>query len=104
MKIFFRIKSCINNLTFRAPDRSHGHSHPTVETTQLFYVDCYYYTRVLLDVIWEIVTVQVSVEAKEFAGLSRVKQHQLVTDSLKSEIAEMHGIRIHTTATPAADK
>ncbi|XP_026330845.1 bolA-like protein 3 [Hyposmocoma kahamanoa] len=47
---------------------------------------------------------EVSVEAKEFAGLSRVKQHQLVTDSLKSEIAEMHGIRIHTMATPAADK
>ncbi|XP_072948966.1 bolA-like protein 3 [Epargyreus clarus] len=40
---------------------------------------------------------EISIEAKEFAGLSRVKQHRLVTDSLKSEIAEMHGIRIHTT-------
>ncbi|KPI91027.1 PREDICTED: bolA-like protein 3 [Papilio xuthus] len=40
---------------------------------------------------------EVSVEAKEFAGLSRVKQHRLVTESLKDEIAEMHGIRIHTT-------
>ncbi|XP_068630800.1 bolA-like protein 3 [Battus philenor] len=40
---------------------------------------------------------EISVEAKEFAGLSRVKQHRLVTDSLKNEIAEMHGIRIHTT-------
>lgn len=39
---------------------------------------------------------QVSIEAKEFTGLTRVKQHRLVTDSLKSEIAEMHGIRIHT--------
>ncbi|XP_026745226.1 bolA-like protein 3 [Trichoplusia ni] len=44
---------------------------------------------------------EVSVEAKEFIGLSRVKQHRLVTESLKSEIAEMHGIRIHTTPTPA---
>ncbi|XP_053608804.1 bolA-like protein 3 [Plodia interpunctella] len=43
---------------------------------------------------------EISVEATEFVGLSRVKQHRLVTDSLKSEIAEMHGIRIHTT--PAA--
>ncbi|CAG4933052.1 unnamed protein product [Parnassius apollo] len=40
---------------------------------------------------------EISIEAKEFVGLSRVKQHRLVTDSLKSEIAEMHGIRIHTT-------
>lgn len=39
---------------------------------------------------------QISVEAKEFVGLSTVKQHRLVTDSLKTEIAEMHGIRIHT--------
>ncbi|NP_001040378.1 bolA-like 3 [Bombyx mori] len=43
---------------------------------------------------------EISVEAKEFVGLNRVKQHRLVTDSLKNEIAEMHGIRIHTT--PAA--
>ncbi|XP_041981105.1 bolA-like protein 3 [Aricia agestis] len=39
---------------------------------------------------------EISIEAKEFVGLSRVKQHRLVTESLKSEIAEMHGIRIHT--------
>lgn len=43
---------------------------------------------------------QISVEAKEFVGLSTVKQHRLVTESLKSEIAEMHGIRIHTTPSP----
>ncbi|XP_075976755.1 bolA-like protein 3 [Anticarsia gemmatalis] len=43
---------------------------------------------------------EVNVEAKEFIGLNRVKQHRLVTDSLKSEIAEMHGIRIHTTPSP----
>lgn len=42
---------------------------------------------------------QISVEAKEFIGLSRVKQHRLVTETLKSEIAEMHGIRIHTAPT-----
>ncbi|XP_026748333.1 bolA-like protein 3 isoform X1 [Galleria mellonella] len=40
---------------------------------------------------------EISVEAKEFIGLSTVKQHRLVTDSLKKEIAEMHGIRIHTS-------
>ncbi|CAB3227983.1 unnamed protein product [Arctia plantaginis] len=39
---------------------------------------------------------EISVEAKEFTGLTRVKQHRLVTESLKTEIAEMHGIRIHT--------
>ncbi|XP_059062859.1 bolA-like protein 3 [Achroia grisella] len=44
---------------------------------------------------------EISVEAKEFIGLSTVKQHRLVTDSLKSEIAEMHGIRIHTTPSKA---
>ncbi|CAG9582899.1 unnamed protein product [Danaus chrysippus] len=42
---------------------------------------------------------EISVEAKEFVGLSTVKQHRLVTESLKSDIAEMHGIRIHTTPT-----
>ncbi|XP_028168585.1 bolA-like protein 3 [Ostrinia nubilalis] len=47
---------------------------------------------------------EVSVEAKEFVGLSTVKQHRLVTDTLKSEIAEMHGIRIHTTPTPKEEK
>ncbi|CAF4858074.1 unnamed protein product [Pieris macdunnoughi] len=45
---------------------------------------------------------EISVEAKEFIGLSRVKQHRLVTETLKSEIAEMHGIRIHTT--PSSSK
>ncbi|KAL0828794.1 hypothetical protein ABMA28_003707 [Loxostege sticticalis] len=47
---------------------------------------------------------EVSVEAKEFIGLSTVKQHRLVTETLKSEIAEMHGIRIHTAPTPKEDK
>ncbi|KAM3956380.1 bolA-like protein 3 [Aphomia sociella] len=47
---------------------------------------------------------EISVEAKEFIGLSTVKQHRLVTDSLKNEIAEMHGIRIHTTPSKADEK
>lgn len=47
---------------------------------------------------------EINVEAKEFSGLSRVKQHRLVTESLKSEIAEMHGIRINTTVPTAGDK
>ncbi|CAK1542851.1 unnamed protein product [Leptosia nina] len=46
---------------------------------------------------------EISIEAKEFVGLSRVKQHRLVTDTLKTEIAEMHGIRIHT-ALPVLEK
>ncbi|CAH0676854.1 unnamed protein product [Chilo suppressalis] len=46
---------------------------------------------------------EISIEAKEFRGLSTVKQHRLVTNSLKNEIAEMHGIRIHTAATKVDD-
>ncbi|KAJ0176348.1 hypothetical protein K1T71_008522 [Dendrolimus kikuchii] len=45
---------------------------------------------------------EISIEAKEFIGLNRVKQHRLVTESLKTEIAEMHGVRIHTS--PSSDK
>lgn len=45
---------------------------------------------------------QISIEAKEFTGLSRVKQHRLVTDCLRTEIAQMHGLRIHT-ATPEGE-
>lgn len=40
---------------------------------------------------------EIIVETKEFKGLSRVKQHQLITDALKSEIKDMHGLRIHTS-------
>ncbi|XP_045774206.1 bolA-like protein 3 [Maniola jurtina] len=46
---------------------------------------------------------EISIEAKEFVGLSTVKQHRLVTNTLKTEIAEMHGIRIHTTPAPSDD-
>lgn len=40
---------------------------------------------------------EIVVETKEFSGLSRVKQHQLITDTLKTEIKDMHGLRIHTS-------
>lgn len=39
---------------------------------------------------------EIIVETNEFKGLSRVKQHQLITDTLKTEIKSMHGLRIHT--------
>lgn len=38
----------------------------------------------------------VSVETSEFAGLSTIKQHRLVTEALKAQIKEMHGLRINT--------
>lgn len=40
---------------------------------------------------------EIVVETKEFKGLSRVKQHQVITDTLKTEIKDMHGLRIHTS-------
>lgn len=39
---------------------------------------------------------EIIIESSEFQGVSRVKQHQLVTDALKEQIKEMHGIRIQT--------
>uniref|UniRef100_A0A182JQ51 BolA-like protein 3 n=1 Tax=Anopheles christyi TaxID=43041 RepID=A0A182JQ51_9DIPT len=40
---------------------------------------------------------EIFVESKEFKGLSTVKQHRLITETLKSEIKDMHGLRIHTS-------
>ncbi|MPC25785.1 bolA-like protein 3 [Portunus trituberculatus] len=40
---------------------------------------------------------EVWVEAPDFKGLSRVKQHKLITETLKAEIQDMHGLRITTT-------
>lgn len=40
---------------------------------------------------------EIVVESLDFKGLSRVKQHQLITDALKEQIKEMHGLRIQTT-------
>lgn len=39
---------------------------------------------------------EISVETVEFKGMPRVKQHQLITETLKDEIKNMHGLRIHT--------
>lgn len=39
---------------------------------------------------------EIFVESSEFKGISRVKQHQMVVDTLKEEIKDMHGLRIHT--------
>ena len=39
---------------------------------------------------------RVAVAAPSFAGVPRIKQHRLVNDALKSEIAEMHGLTIET--------
>lgn len=39
---------------------------------------------------------EIFVEAKDFQGLNTVKQHRLITETLKNEIKEMHGLRIHT--------
>lgn len=39
---------------------------------------------------------EIFVETSEFKGLNTVKQHRLITEALKSEIKDMHGVRIHT--------
>ena len=39
---------------------------------------------------------EVFIEAPDFKGMRVVKQHQLVNQALKSEIKEMHGLRIST--------
>ena len=41
---------------------------------------------------------EVYVESPEFKGIRLVKQHQMVSEALKGEIKEMHGIRISTSA------
>ncbi|KAG0717692.1 BolA-like protein 3 [Chionoecetes opilio] len=45
---------------------------------------------------------EVWVEAQDFKGLSRVKQHKLITETLKVEIQDMHGLRITTTLPDAS--
>lgn len=39
---------------------------------------------------------EIFVETKDFQGLNTVKQHRMITETLKKEIKEMHGLRIHT--------
>eukprot|EP01048_Picozoa_sp_COSAG05_P023251 COSAG05_NODE_4956_length_1312_cov_1.389942_1_plen_44_part_00 len=41
---------------------------------------------------------KVTVHSAEFAGLSKLKQHRLVQDALKMEIAELHGLNVDTKA------
>jgi len=44
---------------------------------------------------------EVFIEAPDFKGMRVVKQHQLVNQALKSEIKEMHGLRISTAVSSA---
>lgn len=39
---------------------------------------------------------EIHIESVDFKGLSTVKQHRLVTEALRVQIKEMHGIRINT--------
>ncbi|KAM9408447.1 bolA-like protein 3 [Pholidichthys leucotaenia] len=39
---------------------------------------------------------EIHIESSEFKGKRTVQQHQLVTQALKEEIQEMHGLRIFT--------
>ena len=39
---------------------------------------------------------EVYVEAPDFKGVRAVRQHQMITDALKAEIKDMHGLRIST--------
>ncbi len=43
---------------------------------------------------------EVYLEAEEFRGSRLVKQHQMVTQALKEEIKDMHGLRISTAVPP----
>ena len=46
---------------------------------------------------------EVFVEAPQFRDVKLVKQHRMVTEALKSEIGEMHGIRIMTQRSPETE-
>lgn len=41
---------------------------------------------------------KIQVETPEFAGKIKVQQHKLITETLKGEIKDMHGIVIETKA------
>jgi len=43
---------------------------------------------------------EVYVESPDFKGVRMVKQHQMVTKALSSQIKDMHGIRISTSPSP----
>ena len=46
---------------------------------------------------------EVFIEAPNFKGLRLVKQHQLVNEALKTQIKEIHGLRISTAVSPAIE-
>ena len=52
----------------------------------------------------------VHIETNAFRGLSLLKQHTLVKDAIKSDIAQMHGIQLKTavpsesTSSSSSDK
>nr|ACO11592.1 BolA-like protein 3 [Caligus rogercresseyi] len=45
---------------------------------------------------------EIYVEAPEFSGLKMVKQHKLVSDALRKEIKDMHGLRISTSVSQSS--
>eukprot|EP00939_MAST-03C_sp_MAST-3C-sp1_P001376 g1376.t1 len=44
---------------------------------------------------------KVEIESPKFVGVPLVKQHKMVTEVLKTEISEMHGLTISTKASPS---
>uniref|UniRef100_A0A6M2DST9 Putative bola bacterial stress-induced morphogen-related protein n=1 Tax=Xenopsylla cheopis TaxID=163159 RepID=A0A6M2DST9_XENCH len=40
---------------------------------------------------------EISVEALDFKGMSTINQHRLITNTLKDQIKDMHGLRIQTS-------
>jgi len=40
---------------------------------------------------------EIYIESADFAGIRTIKQHRMVTQILKTEIANMHGLRIFTS-------
>ena len=43
---------------------------------------------------------KIEIESPLFNGVNLVKQHRMVTETLKKEIGEMHGLTIHTRRSP----
>jgi BolA-like protein 3 len=40
---------------------------------------------------------EILVESPDFKGITTIKQHRMITDTLKTEIKDMHGLRIYTS-------
>lgn len=40
---------------------------------------------------------EISIQSSDFVGVSRVNQHRMITDTLKEQIKNIHGLRIQTT-------